>query len=60
MENKKWNLSDQIFETENGNNVNYTFDVKEFIRRLKERFGGGPTGDVDLEFIDKLAGKRLT
>lgn len=36
-----------------------TRDVREFIKRLKERLKGNPFHALALETIDKLAGKEL-
>ena len=51
----EFNLSDKI-RTYKSERIIYTFQVKEFIKRLKNHESCNP--DVE-EFIDKLAGDKL-
>ena len=34
-------------------------EIKKLQEELKDRFGGGPTGEVDEEYIDKIFKKRF-
>lgn len=62
-------LSDKIFKTSEGNAVVYEWDVREFIKQLKEKIDemvlsgdyiiGQVAYDTLLKNIDELAGKEL-
>ena len=57
LSKKDWNMS--MLPGDEEEHMYLQKDVKEFVRLLKDRFGGGETGGVDIEFIDKLAGEKL-
>ncbi len=57
LSKKDWNMS--MLPGDEEEHMYLQKDVKEFVRLLKDRFGGGETGEVDIEFIDKLAGEKL-
>ena len=59
-EENKFDLSEKIFETEEDKlEVVGVWDVKEFIRRLKESWYSGLSKKELFAKIDKLAGARL-
>ena len=61
MKTKEFNLSEKRFRTPNGTEGYYPKDIKEFIKRLKEKIKNVNTHKTPHIFYlkDKLAGDKL-